>query len=112
MLKKDDLKATQADIIGGKLPTSFDFQKVKYNTLRCPRNADFGIIKFNDTDDFIIIGKLHSRIEDVLTYGRIESEIIKQNVLSGRSGEASGLVYPDTNSKSLCDATKKKKTYC
>mgnify|MGYP005710053313 CR=1 FL=1 len=28
--------------------------------------------------------------------------------MSSRSGEASGLVYPDTNSKSLCDATKKK----
>ena len=56
----------------------------------------------------MIIGKLESKFEDILEYGRKESMQIKKNVMSSRSGEASGLVYPDTNSKSLCDATKKK----
>ena len=110
IVKKEDFKSTQADIIGGKLPQTFDFKEINYNTLKCPANADFGVIKFSNTDDFLIIGKLNSRSDDVLTYGRIESEFITKNVLSGRSGEASGLVYPDTNSKSLCDATKKNKS--
>ena len=108
IIPQQEKKKYHQDIIGGKLPTSFEIEKVGYNTLTCPPNADYGIIKFNNTDDYLIIGQLESKFEDILEYGRKESTVIKKNVLSSRSGEASGLVYPDTNSKSLCDATKKK----
>ena len=108
IIPQEEKKKYKKSIIGGKLPTSFEIEKVGYNTLTCPPNADYGIIKFNNTDDFLIIGKLQSTFKDILAYGRRESIEIKKNVMSSRSGEASGLVYPDTNSKSLCDATKKK----
>ena len=107
IVPKEEKKMYQEKIIGGKLPATFEITKVAYNTLKCPANADYGIIKFSDTNDFIIIGKLQSYMEDILSYGLTESIAIKQNITGSRSGEASGLVYPDTNSKSLCEATKK-----
>lgn len=47
-------------------------------------------------------------VDDILTFGKNESKYIKRNIMGSRSGQAGGLVYPDTNSASLCSATKTK----
>ena len=107
IVPKDDKKHHEHKIIGGKLPHAFQIGTMAYNTIKFPSSADYGIIRFNETNDFLIIGKLSSNLEDVLSYGRTESILIKNNIMGSRTGEASGLVYPDTNSKSLCQATKK-----
>ena len=111
ILPEEDSKECQEKIIGGRLPTSFEIDKVGYNNLNCPSNADYGIIRFGDSNDFVVVGEIESNEEDIMEYGRGESQIIRKNVTASRSGEAGGLVYPDTDSSSLCEATKKKCTF-
>lgn len=65
----------------------------------------------NRNNNFIIIDNLNLLDEDVISLCKEESRAIINGVTGGRSGAASGMVYPDTNSHSLSKVTQKPNSF-
>ena len=95
----------KSNIIGAKLPSGFQFGNLGTNTIGKPTDADFGLILFDDSYDFLLIGSMYHKMEDMVAFSRKESKLIIQQQLGPRSGASGGIVFPDTNSKSLSSCT-------
>ena len=99
------MKSTKQQILGGQLPVGYNFGDVGTNTVEIPNDVDFGLIIFSDSNDYLLIGKLQHETKNVISFAKKESRFIIAQSDGVRSGAAGGVVFPDTNSKSLSKST-------
>jgi len=66
------------NIIGAQYPVGFDYEVLRSNILHTPTNANFGYVRFKDSDDFLMISKINHSVSDVVKFGKSESTYIRE----------------------------------
>ena len=83
----------------------------KDKAITLPNDCDLGLVLFNRNKNFVLMDQLSLQDEDVINISKEESHSIIKGVTGGRSGAASGIVYPETNSHSLSKVTQKPNSF-
>ena len=107
MFQQKERQSVKKTIIGSQFPIGFDYNLLKCNMLYSPKNADFGYVKFDDSEDFLFLSKINHNVSDIINFGKYESTHIRKGVFSTRGGGAGGIVFADTDSPNLSESTSK-----
>ena len=91
---------------GGVLLEYKDYEEINNKSMELPEDGTVGVVIFPSANNFLIIDESYMTNDEILEVGRKESHSISKIEYGARSGPAGGTVFPDSNSHSLCEATK------
>jgi hypothetical protein len=77
------------------------------NSITLPNDNLIGLIKLEDTDNFIILDRLPNKLKDIVSVSKDETKSISSLTTGSRSGSAGGFVHKESNSSSLSKVTQK-----
>ena len=104
-------KQKVTSVKGANLKNICDEEPYKSHAISLPEDSNIGLIRFNRNNNFLLIDNSNFETNDVIEISKKESQSIIQHDTGGRSGAASGIVYPETNSHSLSSVTQKDNSF-
>ena len=62
LFQHEQHEAVKKKFIGATFPIGFDYDLLKSNILHSPEHADFGYVRFADSEDYLLISKINHNI--------------------------------------------------